>query len=362
MADEEFGDKQHEATPHRRQQAREEGNVVKSQDLGSAALLVAGLLTLWYMGNGLAQSFGRIMREHLGGEAWVRLDVHDFLHALVRLCADVGLALLPILGMLVLTGILINLGQVGFLFLPQKLAMDWQRINPLSNASRIFSTTSAVHLGFGMMKVVLVATVAAISLWGERERLMILTDQEAGEIAVYLFSVSFWTSLKIGASLLTLAVFDYGYAYWKHEQDLMMSHQEMREEMKQQQGDPQVAARRKQVQRQLAMNRLSEVVPKADVVVTNPTELAIALQYDPDTMPAPIVLAKGAGVLAQRIRRLALENNVAVVERKELARALYANVDVNDAVPAEQYAAVAEVIRYVYQLKNKKLPGQRTAA
>jgi flagellar biosynthetic protein FlhB len=361
MADDEFGDKQHEATPHRREQAREEGNVVKSQDLGSAAMLVVGLLALWYMGNGLAVAFGRVTREHLGGEAWVRMDVHDFLQQLVRLCADVGLALLPILGTLVITGVLINLGQVGFLFLPQKLAMDWQRINPLSNAGRIFSTTSAVQLGFGMGKVFLVATVAAISLWGERERLLILSDQEAGEIGVFLFSISFWTSLKIGSALLILAVFDYGYSYWKHEQDLMMSHQEMREEMKQQQGDPQIAARRRQVQRELAKGRLRDVVPKADVVITNPTELAIALQYDPDTMPAPIVLAKGAGVLAQQIRRLALENSIAVVERKELARALYANVEVNDAVPAEQYAAVAEVIRYVYQLKGKKLPGQKAA-
>ncbi|WP_425614723.1 flagellar biosynthesis protein FlhB [Anatilimnocola sp. NA78] len=355
-------DKEHDATEHRRQQAREQGQVVKSQDLGSATMLVVGLLTLWYMGNGLALSFARITREHLGGEAWVRLDVHDFLHHLISLSADVSLALLPVLGTLVLAGVLVNLGQVGFLFLPEKLAMDVQRIDPLSNASRIFSTTSVVQLGFGMMKVGLVTTVAAVSLWGERDNVMILSDQEAGPIATYLFSVTFWTSLKIGSALLILAVFDYGYAYWKHEQDLKMSHQEMRDEMKQQTGDPQVASRRKQVQRQLAMNRLSSVVPKADVIVTNPTELAIALQYDPETMAAPVVLAKGAGVLAQRIRRLGLENQVPVVERKELARILYATVDVNQPVPAEQYAAVAEVIRYIYQLKGKKLPGPATAA
>ena len=128
------------------------------------------------------------------------------------------------------------------------------------------------------------------------------------------------------------------------------------EELKQQQGDPQVQARRKQIHRQLVMNKLSNSVPKADVVVTNPTELAIALKYDPEQMDAPIVLAKGAGTLAQRIRRLALENNIPIVERKELARFLYQNVDVNQLVPAEQYAAVAEVIRYVYKLRGKKLP------
>lgn len=362
MADDEFGDKQYDATPHRREQAREEGQVVKSQDLGSAAMLVAGLLAIWYLGNGLVVAFGRITREHLGGEAWLRMDVTDFLGRLVTLALDVGWALLPILGLLVLAGVLINLGQVGFLFLPQKLALDWQRVNPLSNASRIFSTTSAIHLGFGMLKVCLVMTVATISLWGERDRILTLSDLEAGPIATYLVSVAFWTSLKIGAALLILAVFDYGYAYWKHEQDLKMSHQEMREEMKQQQGDPQIAARRRQVQRQLAMNRLNTIVPTADVIITNPTELAIALQYDPEKMPAPVVLAKGAGVLAQRIRRLGLENQVPVVERKELARALYATVDVGEAVPAEQYAAVAEVIRYIYQLKGKKLPGQKLAA
>lgn len=362
MADDDSDDKQHDATEHRRNQAREEGQVVKSQDLGSAALLVVGLLTLWYMGNGLATVFARVTREHLGGDAWVRMDVHHFLKHIATIGGDVSLALLPVLGMLLLAGVLVNLGQVGFLWLPQKLAMDWQRIDPLSNSSRIFSTTAVVHLGFGLLKVLLVGTVAAVALWGERDKLMMLSDQEAGEIATYLFSVSYWTSLKIGCSLLVLAVFDYGYAYWKHEKDLMMSHQEMREEMKSQQGDPQVASRRRQVQRQLAMNRLSSIVPTADVIVTNPTELAIALKYDPETMPAPIVLAKGAGVIAQRIRRLALENQVPVVERKELARILHATVEVNDAVPADQYAAVAEVIRYIYQLKGKKLPGQKAAA
>jgi flagellar biosynthetic protein FlhB len=148
---------------------------------------------------------------------------------------------------------------------------------------------------------------------------------------------------------------DYGYLFWKHERDLRMTTQELREELKQQQGDPQVAARRKQVQRQLVLNRLASAVPKADVVVTNPTELAIALAYDDETMAAPIVVAKGAGLVAQRILRLALENNVPVVERKELAQALYKFVDIQQPVPAEQYAAVAEVIRYVYQLKVKKL-------
>ena len=172
-----------------------------------------------------------------------------------------------------------------------------------------------------------------------------------------------WTCLKIGVALLVLALLDYGFQWWKHEQDLRMTTQEMREELKTLQGDPQIAARRKAVQRQLALNRIGTAVPKASLVVTNPTELAIAIQYDIETMAAPVVVAKGAGSVALRIRRLALENNIPVVERKELARALFKHVDVGKPIPPEQYAAMAEVLRYVYQLQGKQFDlRNRTAA
>ena len=361
MASEEFGDKTHEATPYRRQKAREEGQVVRSQDLASAGLLIGGLLALWYFGSSLADFFGRIASDYLGGDAWLTIDSQTTAHETAALAGRLGIAVLPLLALLMLAAILAQMGQFGFLYLPQKVAFDWQRINPLPNAQRIFSLTSVVHLGFGMLKVALIFAVAAWSLWSERERMMNLAEQSSAEIGVYLLNTLLWTSLKIGGALAALAVFDYGYQYWKHEQDLRMTTQELKDEIKTQQGDPQIAARRKQIQRQMVLHRLATTIPKADAIVTNPTELAIALQYDPQTMAAPIVLAKGAGVLAARIRRLGLENNVPIVERKELARALYANVEIGDAVPAEQYAAVAEVIRYVYQLKGKRLPGARAA-
>lgn len=361
MASEEFGDKTHEATPYRRQKAREEGQVVRSQDLASAGLLVAGLLILWYFGKSLADFFGRLATDYLGGQAWLEIDQKTAVHESAALAWRLGVAMVPLLGFVLLAAVLAQMGQFGFLYLPNKLALDWQRINPLPNAKRIFSLTSVVHLGFGILKVGLIFAVAVWSLWYERSRMMNLAEQSSPEIAVYLLETLLGTSLKIGGALATLAIFDYGYQYWKHEQDLRMTTQELKEEIKTQQGDPQIAARRKQIQRQMVLHRLSTTIPTADAIVTNPTELAIALQYDPEKMPAPIVIAKGAGVLAQRIRRLGLENNVPIVERKELARALYANVEIGQAVPAEQYAAVAEVIRYVYQLKGKKLPGARAA-
>jgi flagellar biosynthetic protein FlhB len=361
MAAEEFGDKTHEATPYRRQKAREEGQVVRSQDLASAGLLIVGLLILWYFCRGLAGSLAGMASDHLGGEAWLRIDSQAIVHHSLAIGARLAIGLLPVLGLLLVAAILAHLGQFGFLYLPQKVALDWQRINPLQNSGRIFSIANAVHLGFGLLKVLLIVVVAGWSLWGERGRLTDLASQTSPEIGAYLLSVLLWTSLKIGGALAVLALFDYGYQFWKHEQDLRMTTQELKEEIKTHQGDPQIANRRKQIQRQMVLRRLSTTIPKADVIVTNPTELAIALQYDAERMPAPIVIAKGAGVLAQRIRRLALESSVPIVERKELARALYANVEIGQQVPAEQYAAVAEVIRYVYQLKKKALPGLKAA-
>ncbi|MDX1947365.1 MAG: flagellar biosynthesis protein FlhB [Pirellulaceae bacterium] len=361
MAAEDFGDRTHEATPYRRQKAREEGQVVKSQDLASAALLIGGLLVMWWFSGQVTNFFGDLAREHLGGAAWLSLDPQTTAHHLARLTVQLAIALLPVLGLLALAGAFSQLGQFGFLYLPQKVALDWQRISPLSNWQRIFSLTAAVNLGFGLLKVALIGIVAGWCLWNERERLMNLSGETSPEIAAYLFQTLLWTSLKIGGALGALALFDYGYQYWKHEQDLRMTTQELKEEMKNQQGDPQVAARRRQVQRQMALHRLSTAIPKADVVVTNPTHFAVALQYDPEKMAAPIVVAKGVDLLAKRIRQLALEHEVPVLERKELARALYANVEIGHPVPAEQYAAVAEVVRFVYQLKGKKLPTARAA-
>jgi flagellar biosynthetic protein FlhB len=350
------GDKTHEPTPYRRQKAREEGNVVLSRDLASSILLLVALLALGGLGEGLITLLGRLVREQLAGEAWLAFEPQDAAHRTMQIAAGVAGGLLPILGVILAAAVTVNLAQVGFLFLPEKLGLDWNRINPLNNWSRIFSMTGAVNLVMGLLKMGVVATVAVYTLWDEWPRVLELAGEEPTTIALYLASISYWTSVKIAVSLVIIAVLDYGYLWWKNEQDLKMTTQEIKEEMKEHQGDPQIAARRKALHKQMAMRRLSTEVPKADVVVTNPTELAIALQYDPETMAAPIVVAKGAGIIAQRIRRLALESNIPVVERKPLAQALYKLVDIGKPVPADQYAAVAEVIRYVYQLKGKKLP------
>jgi flagellar biosynthetic protein FlhB len=359
---EQFGDKQHEATPHRRQKAREQGQVARSQDLASALLLICAIGTLLYLGGGLVMFVVNLTHQHLGDEAWLSLDRDGFVAHANAVMLGLGGRLMPVFGLLLAAAVAVHLGQVGFLFLPQKLALDVSRISPLKGFQRIFSLSSAMRLAFGIFKILIVATVAFWSLWIEREQILGLSHLTRIEIADYIIQTALWTCLKVGVALLILAIFDYAYQRWKHERDLRMTTQEVREELKTLQGDPQILARRRAVQRQLALNRISTAVPKADVVVTNPTHLAIAIRYEVETMEAPVVVAKGAGAVAERIRQLAIEHQIPVVERKELARALFKQVDVGQPVPPEQYAAMAEVLRYVYQLKGRTLPGMENAA
>ncbi len=353
MADQE---KTEEATQHRREQARQKGQIPKSQDLVSAVMLAVALGALMYLGRDLIDFLGQFARDELGtvpplnpSELWA---THHSAAAFWRL----AMVMLPVLLTLFIAGIVINMAQTGVMFLPEKLGFDWNRINPMSGFQRLFSLTNLMKLIFGIGKVGIVSIVAGVTIWFEMDAILGLSALSTIEVASYLLDTALWTSMKIAICLVILALLDYGYQLWKSEQDLMMTKEEIREEVKTMQGDPQVAARRRQVARQLAMSRMASDVPSADVVVTNPTELAIALKYDPYEMSAPVVVAKGAGSVAQRIRRLALENNVPVVERKELARSLYAEAEIGQPIPAERYAAVAEVLRYVYDLQGKQMP------
>jgi len=355
------GDKKHFATEKRRRQAREEGQIVKSQDLTSAGLLLAALAALWFLGSSAAESLASAMAESLSMSHLAPMQTSDAMHWLLRMTGRLAIATVPMLLVMFVAGILVNVLQAGLLISPAKIMPKLSNISPLSGAKRIVSARGIARLGFGIFKVLVIAAVAYFAVGKYHESILGMTSMSVPQIAVVLFDALLGTCVWIGGALFVLAMLEFTFQKWKHEQDLMMSDQELRDEMKETEGDPQLMARRRQIQRQMMMQRAESEVPKADVVVTNPTELAIAIQYDPRTMPAPIVLAKGAGVLAQRIRRLALQHSIPVVERKPLAQALYKSVDVGSVVPQDQYQAVAEVLRYVYQLQGKELP-KATAA
>ena len=355
---EQGGEKSLEPTPHRRQQAREEGQVARSQDLSAAALLIVGLAAILFLGGGLVEFFAGYTQLQLGGDAWLSSDTAAILVHANGTLTELAKVLLPLLGVLVLAAIVLSISQTGLLFLPNKLLPDLSHLDPLKGLSRIFSLSGAVRLGLGLIKVVLVLAVAWFVLVPEWEKILGMPGMSLLQIAGLMTEVLLWTSIKIAAALLLLAVLDYGYQWWQHEQDLKMTTQEVREEMRNLQGDPQVIARRRAVQRQMALNRLATAVPKGHVTVTNPTELAVTIQYDPETMKAPVVVAKGAGLIAQRIRRLSLEHGIPIIEKKPLAQALYKEVEVNRPIPLALYAAVAEVLSYVYELKKGKIRRQ----
>jgi flagellar biosynthetic protein FlhB len=356
------GEKTFDPTAHRRQQARDQGQVAFSQDLGSAMLLLVGGMLFLLMGSEIVEFSIGLMRRDLETVVTLTPDPGQMMVHWHQIMKGLAAIIFPMLGYLVLAAVLTNLAQVGFLFLPDRLSPDFSRVNPAQGLKRIFSLTGSAKLGFGLFKIVVIAAVAGVVIWSRHDGILRAGAMSVPQLGYFLADITLKTVLWTGLALVILALFDYGLQRWKHEQDLKMTHQEVREEMKELQGDPQIVARRRQIQRQMVMNRISNSVPKADVIVTNPTELAVAIQYDPLEMAAPIVVAKGAGVLAQRIRRLGLENNIPIVERKPLAQLLYKDVDIGKPVPTESYAAVAEVLAYVYQLKGKKMPAPPRAA
>jgi flagellar biosynthesis protein FlhB len=353
---EQTGEKTQDATPHRRQQAREEGRVAQSQDLAAALILLVGLSALLMMGGRLVEFMANLAQHQLGDGAWLSTDVSVFCHKTRDILVGLGTALMPVFGVVWLAAVGAHLVQIGFVLAPNQAAPDLMRLNPMQGLRRLFSLASVVRLGMGIIKIAIVTAVAAWVLYGRRNEILAAAALDVPQIAKLTVSIVMWTAIKIAAALVVLALLDYLYQRIKFEQDLRMTREEVREEMRNLQGDPQIISRRRAVQRQLVLNRLSKTVPKADVVITNPTELAVAIQYDATTMNAPVLVAKGAGLLAQRIRRLALENGVPIVERKPLAQAIYKDVDLNRPIPDTMYGAVAEVLAYVYQLKGKPLP------
>lgn len=353
---EQNGEKSHDPTPHRREEARRKGQVAKSQDLASAVLLLGALLVLHMTATPLFEYLWQHAKAKLGGEPLLHVDLNWASAEWNMTMLALGKTLLPLLGLAMLAAVFVNIVQVGFLWNPERIVPDIQRLNILSGLQKMFSLSGLMRLVFGLFKIAVIAATAYFVLYEDLGKLLALAGEPVLEITTFTLKLLFWTTAKIGGVLLILALLDYAFQLWKHEQDLKMTHQELREELKNLQGDPQIAARRRVVQRQLAMSRMENAIPKADVVVTNPTELAVALRYDPETMDAPIVVAKGAGVLAQRIRKLALENGIPIVEKKALAQALYRHVEVNQPIPPAEYAAVAEILAYVYELKGKQIP------
>jgi flagellar biosynthetic protein FlhB len=351
VAEEREEDRTEPATPRRRQEARERGQVARSADLSSAAVLLAAVLALRFGGRPLIEGLFASTSTVLGGLAGVDGDPVALRAELGGAFTAVLLGFLPFLGIVVAAAVAANLAQVGFLFTADPLLPDLDRLNPVSGLGRLFSLRGLIRLVGGLLKLGVVGGVVFGTIWAERASLIELSGRGFEQIPGITVELMESLSLRAALALLALAVLEYGFQRWQFERDLRMSKRELREELRRYEGDPRIRERRRVVQRQLALDRMVLAIPQATVVITNPTHLAVAVRFE-KPMEAPVVVAKGAEQLARRIRESAMEHGVPIVERQDLARALYRDVDVGQAIPSALYQAVADILAYVYRLKG----------
>ncbi len=341
------------ATPRRRQEARRQGQVARSADLTSAlGLLAAGLFLPWYG----SYAFRQVSR-YLEG-AFTRLPREELTTAgLAQLGWEAGAVFfhitLPLLGLMLLVGVGSTLAQAGVVFAPAALKPDLKRIDPIAGFQRILSRRGAFETAKAVVKIIVIGAVTYPLVRADLALFASLTGADPLAIGQAIGGSIRELGLRAGAAFLALSLLDYGFQRWDLEQRLRMTRQEVKDELKQTEGDPEVKARIRRLQRQYAQRRMMAEVPKATAVLTNPTHLAVAIRYEARSMRAPVVVAKGAGHLAERIKAVARQHAVPVLEHRVLAQSLYRTVEVGQEIPVTLYEAVADVIAYVYRLRTR---------
>ncbi|MBM3288864.1 MAG: flagellar biosynthesis protein FlhB [Candidatus Hydrogenedentes bacterium] len=362
MAEETGGEKTLPASQHKIQKARDEGNVAKSQDLTAAWSLLIALGGVWYLGPGAVKALLEASHYYFSNLSHFEITPGNFANFAIGTLWMTTKAAWPLVVLLLVSGLAMNVVQVGFLFAPKSIAPKISRLNPISGFKKFFSARSAAELVKAVLKLALVGAVVYWALrdrWDEVVAAAYLTPLGAGA-AVSELVLSVW--FRIVVAMLVLGLLDFGYQRWQYGRDLMMTAQEAKEEARQFEGDPRIKQRIRHIQRQMAMKRMMADVPKADVIVTNPIRFAVALRYDAANMQAPVVVAKGARLLAKRIREIAEEHGVPIVEKPELARALFKAIDVGQPVPETLFKAVAEVLAFVYKIDQREEKVRERAA
>ncbi|MFH1081230.1 MAG: flagellar biosynthesis protein FlhB [Pseudomonadota bacterium] len=341
-----------EATPKKREKAREEGRVAKSRELASVAVLGASLLYFYFGASGLITRITDMMKAHFIRAGSMTLTIDSIQPFAVDMVFQTFVILAPFLVMIIVASLAANLLQVGFTFSAKSIAPKFSKIDPLKGFKRMFSLQSLAELVKSILKIAIITIVAWLTVRSEIASTLPLMAHEVGDIMIYISKVSFRILSMTCWVLVALAMMDYAYQKWEHERSLKMTKQEIRDENKQTEGDPLIKGRIRRLQRETARKRMMAAVPKADVVITNPQHLAVALSYAPEKMNAPIVVAKGADFLAAKIREIAADHHVPVIENKPVAQLLYRMVQVDHAIPEALYKAVAEILALVYSLRT----------
>ena len=346
------GEKTEEPTAKKRADARKKGQVGRSQELNTAFVLLVGFFSLKFLWDSIYLSIASYT-TYVFSNLNQSVDTENIIHIFIGIIVVLAKTAFPIMFVIMLIGLAINFFQVGLNFNTESIEFKLDKLNPINGFGRIFSKRSLVELAKSFFKILVIGFFLYRFI---HEQILAMPQfmffdltTSLALVAEIIFQMAF---IVIGV-IMIMALMDYGYQKWQTTQDLKMTKQEVKDEMKQSEGDPQIKGKIRQKQRQMAMARMMKEVPKADVIVTNPTHYAIALSYQ-QGMSAPLVVAKGQDLVAQRIKEIAREARVPIIENKPLARAIYAAVQIGDAIPQELYQAVAEVLAYVYRLKNTR--------
>ena len=354
MAEQEGQEKTEVPTEKKRRESREEGQVAFSKELSSAALLAGIVLTLVATSPIILDAMRELMSQIFRDLAQRKeLSIDSIFTLSGEILSIILPAFAPFAAVIIFTGIFASVLQVGVQITFKAISPKFNKISPLTGLKRLFSSQSLADFLKSMAKLIIVGFVGYLTYIDKITELNGLSVSTPESILIYNFTVVAEVAGKIVLALVAIAIFDYFYQRWHHEQQLMMTKQEVKDETKQTEGDPQLKARIRQIQREMSNARMMQEVPKADAVIVNPTHFSVAILYDRDVMSAPEVIAKGADHLALRMRTVAHENNVPILERPELARDLYANVEIGDDIPERFYKAIAEILAFVYRLRKR---------
>jgi len=359
MAQNSEQEKTEQATPKRLREAREKGQIARSRDLNSLILLLVASGGILVFGKAMLAGMVRQMYSGFMLSRDVLFDSFQLQHSMGKALVDALLAFAPLLGLLFITALLAPMALGGWSFSLKSVAPDWGKLNPAKGFGRMFSRRAPVEglKAFAKFAVVAIASSILLSRWAGD--IFLLGNEPLRIGLAHTAHIVGWSFIAVSSVLILIAAVDVPFQLWDHTNKLKMTRQEVKDEQKQTDGSPEIKGRIRAVQRQMAQQRMMEDVPEADVIVTNPTHYAVALRYDRDGSGAPAVVAKGADLMAGQIRKIARANDVAIVEAPPLARALYFNTDIGQEIPAGLYVAVAQLLAYVYQLKNMQAAGQQ---
>lgn len=348
------GEKTEKATPKKRQDSRKKGQVLKSQDVTSAIVMLFVFLFLFFAAGFMRDRFFTFFTHSFTEYVPIKmLQIDEVMTIYTSMLSQMAFILLPIMAIAVIAGIAGNLFQFGLLFTTEPLKFDLKKIDPIKGLKRIFSIRALVELMKSLLKISFIGSVTTILLVTNIEKVLGLAFKTPHDTLIVIGQLVALMGIVASFVLLFISILDYFYQKYDYEKNLRMSKQDIKDEYKNTEGDPIIKSRIKQRQREMAMRRMMQEVPQADVVITNPTHFAIALKYDDEKMDAPIVLAKGADFIAQKIKLIAKEHDIVMVENRPLARALYDEVEIGDRIPDQFFKTVAEILAYVYRIQRK---------